>query len=67
METEDAQRTIIEHLDRLNEVVPAQRKADDEVRSLKAEVATLNVKLAAAEGKAGADISRLVERALMSW
>ncbi len=67
-EQADVRGSIVDRLDRLNKAVPAQRKAEDEVKALKAEVATLAVKLAHAEGKAsGADFARLVERALMSW
>lgn len=62
------QNSIAEKLDSLNKVMPQLRKLDDQARSLKAEIATLNVRLASTEpSRSAGDFAHLAEIALESW
>ena len=51
-----------------DKVMPQLRKLDDQARSLKAEIATLNVRLASTEpSRSAGDFAHLAEIALESW
>ncbi|GGS10277.1 hypothetical protein Snoj_15430 [Streptomyces nojiriensis] len=68
MKHEDIQAAIVERLDRLNGLMPELRKMESEAQSLKADIATLNVKLAVAVAEEnGADLRDLVDSALCAW
>lgn len=65
---DDARAAIIKKLDALNAAMPEHRKIDGQIRSLKAEIHTLNAKLVVNESSFGAaDFAHLVESTLMSW
>lgn len=68
MAPDDLRVAITDRLDQLSEARAQQRKADDEVKRLKVELATLSAKLVAAEGKASArDFAELVNRGADAW
>ncbi len=59
---------ISENLEKLNQLIPQKGREDNEVKALKAEIATLNVKLASLEESMSVtDFSNLVESALDPW
>ncbi|TQJ37040.1 hypothetical protein [Streptomyces sp. SLBN-115] len=66
MKDEDLKAIVVERLDRLNKLMPELRKMESEAQSLKAEIATLNVKMAAVEENSS-DLRDLVGGALCAW
>lgn len=68
MEQTDARTALIARLEALNKAMPEHRRIDGEIRSLKAEIHTLNLKLVANDNRfALPDFAKLVEATLMPW
>ncbi|MEU5208673.1 hypothetical protein [Streptomyces sp. NPDC020742] len=68
MAQQDIKTDIMERLDALNTLMPELRKMDSDAKRLKAEVATLNAKLASSDRELGnAEFADLVDNTLLSW
>jgi uncharacterized coiled-coil DUF342 family protein len=67
MNPDELRTSIVERIEQLYEARGQQRKADDEVKRLKAEVNALRVKLAATDKSSPLEFAKLLGTELMSW